>query len=347
MSIPVALVDAPAPIRAALFDTLTREHPDAAALFPQGAREVPQQLLDAAVWTLTHSPSPEIPEGVAARLEAWALDLRRLGIPPAQFVEVAGMLADVASLDDAPRATLLAAAERMRAAAEAADLAGVPPAHAALITEVVPATADGRVRIARLEAGSAVTYAPGQALPVMLPGEQGVWRGLAPATPANDFGQLEFHVDRGAVVPGSYVTLGAPRGASPALDVDATIVAVGTGLAAAKALVFDVLSREPAARQCVQLFIAPGASSFYDLPTFAALAASQPWLEVHCVVEGDVPAGTCGLPVVQGPVTPEHVAGRAVVVCGGAGDVDKLARALPGATVLAHDAGWDWSSPPA
>ena len=84
-----------------------------------------------------------------------------------------------------------------------------------------------------------------------------------------------------------------------------------------------------------------------DLPTFAALAASQPWLAVYCFVEGDAPAGTCGLPVAQGPVTAADVAGRAVVACGGAGDVDKLARALPGATVLAHDAGWDWSSPPA
>ena len=301
MSTPAPLVNEPVRVRAALYDRFKQAYSDkGAALLPEGAVLMPQLLIDAATWILTHCPTPDLPPGVVRRLHAWALDLRRIGFPSAEFPTVAGMLADVAEFDTNARAVILAAAEEMRRAAADADEAGIPAASAAQVMEVNRDGAhrhgraskrgggDAGVRVVRLESGMPVDYLPGQVLPVMQVGRQGVWRGLAPAMPSNSLGQLEFHVD-GEIDPkvGSYLTLGAARGPSPALDGKrALIVASGSGLAAAKSLVFALLERET--RPQVHLIVAAESpADFYDLPAFAVLAKAQDWLEVTRAVEHD------------------------------------------------------------
>lgn len=390
MSTPAPLVNEPVRVRAALYDRFKQEYSDkGAALLPDGAVLMPQLLIDAAAWILTYSPTPDLPPGVVRRLHAWALDLRRVGFPSAEFPTVAGMLADVADFDANARAVILASAEEMRRAAAEADVAGIPAASAAQVMEISREAAhrhgrasrrgsgDTGVQVVRLESGMPVDYLPGQVLPVMQVGRQGVWRGLAPAMPSNSLGQLEFHVD-GEVEPkvGSYLTLGAARGPSPALEGQrGLIVAAGSGLAAAKSLVFALLERET--RPQVHLIIAADSpADFYDLPTFAALAKAQDWLEVTRAVEHDTDtaetdtaAGSAAdgaeravaeLPQIWAPLTKLVAApgvwwDRDIVLCGTQARTAELHNALLQAgagtqageiTVIAHDAAPDWTSPP-
>lgn len=363
MTTPSVFVTDAARIRAELYERFTQAYPrQGEALLPEGAREMPQVLLDAAEFVLSKSKAAAdapvgagvgLQGGVDKQLREWALDLRRVGFPPHEFEFMAQLLADVGGLEESERETLCAAAEAMREATEAADLAGIPAAHAAQVTEVVPA---GGVQIVRLEAGMPIEYAPGQVLPVMQTDRRGVWRGLAPALPPNSFGQLEFHVDGELdVAPGAYVTIGAARGEHPRFEgPKALIVADGTGLAAAKALVFSLLERPQ--RPEVQLLIAARTpADLYDIPTFAALAKAHAWLDVTCVVEDDLdgdPVAEHDLPQLWVPL-PLLVAGpgmwwgRDIVLCAADARTKELREALlnsgaPGAsiTVIAHDAPW-------
>ncbi|GAA1166124.1 FMN reductase [Corynebacterium glaucum] len=366
MSIPAALIQRPGLVRAAMYSRFIDAYgQQGAAILPEGTREVPQTLVDAAFWILSHSPNAKLRPGVIKRVRAWALDLRRVGFPSAEFPAVANMLADASAADSQSREILVAVAETMRTAVEEADLAGIPAASAAQITEVAPAGGtDSGVTIVQLEAGIQVDYAPGQVLPVMQVGRQGVWRGLAPALPSNSFGQLEFHVD-GEIEPeaGTYLTLGAARGPSPVLDCEqAMIAAVGTGWAAAKAMLFGILERET--RPDVHLLIgADTTDELYDLRTIGALNQAHDWLTVTCAVtdgEDAGPAQEAGLNHVWAPLSAFLAGagtwwGREVVLCGTKARTDELVRSLHaagaeraqnGITVVAHDAQFDWTTPP-
>ena len=88
----------PANVRAEWFQLFIDAYPQGAALLPQGTTEMPQIALDAVEYVLEHgedsagnASAPELPEEVTRRLEAWALDLRRTGFPPAEFGAVGGL----------------------------------------------------------------------------------------------------------------------------------------------------------------------------------------------------------------------------------------------------------------
>ncbi|WP_311356866.1 hypothetical protein [Corynebacterium riegelii] len=348
----------PANVRAEWFQLFIDAYPQGAALLPQGTTEMPQIALDAVEYVLEHamhaahagangedSPEnrnasgPELPEEVTRRLEAWALDLRRTGFPPAEFGAVGGLYGGVVKLEKPQREVLAAAADVMRKASEAADAAGIAPAHVAQVTDVTQAAG---VTVLRLETGSQIEYQPGQVLPVMLSGRPGEWHQWAPATPSNNFGQLEFHAELDSD-PGDFVTVGAPRGNGVEIgERDVLLVAVGTGLAAAKAIVFDLLER--AEKPNVHLIIAPGPEGFYDLATLSALAKAQPWLTVTCA-SADPELDTGGLPCVRVPLHmlvegPGTWWGRDVILSGSEADITPLAETLAelDPQVIAHDA---------
>lgn len=350
----------PSEIRAAWFDALVTAFPQARGMFAEGATQMPQVLLDATEFTLKNSHGTEIREDVAKRLEELALDLRRTGFPSHEYPQAADLLVQAGQYSDEEAATLRAAGEIMAKAAGEADLAGVPAASAA---QVISVEHHGAVSVVRLEAGTPVHYLPGQALPVMQAGRPGVWKGLAPALPENSLGQLEFHV-AGELEPeflaqeGGWVTLGSGRGPGASISsAGVLIVAAGTGLAAAKALVFDVLER--AERPQVHLVVgARTQAEVYDAATFAALAASQPWLDLTWVVEdGSASAWeAAGLPDVRRLFAPLEQAvagagvwwGREIVVCGANERARAIAQAMRanGASeiaVLAHDAELEFS----
>lgn len=371
MDAPALLVSDPSRVRSELYTRFAHAYPQRGeALFPVGTRTMPPLLIDATVWLYQHCPAPtgeraELPEPVVQRLRAWALDLRRTGFPAHEYPAVAGMIADVAGASQSERAVLAAAGEAMRDAAAAADTAGVAPAAAARVTAT---DSRGGATVVQCETGAQLHYSPGQTLPVMLAGHQGVWRGLAPAVPANGAGHVEFHLDSEFAPrepqPGDYLTLGAARGPSPALaGARALIVAHGTGLAAAKALVFDLLER-PARPQVHLLIGADSPGQFYDVATFKALARSQRWLQVTWAAPNPAPSrgavgGDPGVPVVGAPLedllaSPGAWWGSEIVLCGRSQRVEALATSLFAAgaggeetpiTELAYDAAPGWFAP--
>ncbi len=319
-------------LRQRFFDALVSEFPPARGYFPPGTSTAPRPLVDALSWLLRNTPAgpghPVLPPAVARRLHAFALDFRRFGFSPDAygiFADVAGRaLADTlagtvdgAELSAAVRIVAAAAAE-MAGEAGAADLAGIPAATAARIDSV---SRRGGVAVVRLEAGLPLGYSPGQCVPVMLVGQSGRWASLAPAIPANPFGQLEFHVD-GEFEPevGEYVTIGAARG--PAVHFSAgdavLAVAAGTGAAAVKALVFGWLEQD--GRPDTHVLLAePGpegaGDAVYDAAALEAVARRHSWLRV---TRGPLDPGSA----------PGLVAGRSAVVCGASESVRPLASTL-------------------
>lgn len=280
---------------AAWFTRFTQTFPQAAGMFPEDTKEMPQLLIDGARNALT--PSPDLDH-----LRTLALDLRRTGFPsqeyPAAVETLIAALKDTGELTEEEEDQLKTAGEEMAEAANHADAAGVPAAHAAQVTS---AERRGAVTVLRLESGTAVDYAPGQTLPVMQVGRQGVWHRLAPALPPSTVGQLEFHVtDELEVSVGDWVTIGGAGGGEASISKSALLVAEGTGLAAAKALVFDLLEREE--RPQVDLVVgAENVDDVYDATTFATLAKAQPWLNVTWVVRegGAAQWAEAGLPDVR------------------------------------------------
>lgn len=334
-------------LRAAWFERFVGAFPQAGGMFAPGTSQMPSMLIDAAVSTLAASNGPDLPADVVQRLEALALDLRRTGFPSQEYPKAAETLIEAAGtcgLTDQDAGVLRAAGEVMARAASAADTAGVPPATAAQVTSV---DFRGAVAVVRAEAGNEVAYLPGQAVPVMNAARPGIWRALAPALPANALGQLEFHIDTRetgadwAPEVGGYLTLGQGRGPVARVDKPALIVAPGTGLAAAKALVFDLVEREE--RVDVRLIVgAEHTEDVYDVHTFAALAAAHSWLDVTWVVErgGANEWAAAGLPehvrhlhapLAQVAAGPGAWWGREVYVCGGAEEVGVVAEGVRGA----------------
>lgn len=344
-------------LRTEWFTLLTTQYPQARGMFPPGTTAMPQWFLDAVVWTVDGVGSGGWDGVVDKRLRELALDLRRTGFPSHEYPAAAALLAQ--AVEGEAGEVIAQAGEVMAEAAGAADLEGVPAASAVQVTQCVR---QGEVTVVRCEAGASVSYEPGQSLPVMQVGRQGVWRGLTPAMPANAFGQLEFHVDgeldAQALAPGEWLTLGGARGAAPKLGGGRVLlVADGTGLAAAKCLVFDLLER--AEKPQVHLVVgAKRQADVYDVATFAALAGAQEWLDVTWVVEAGTTddwraAGLAPVRHLYAPL-PQAVAGagmwwgREIVICAHTPRALKIADAMrahgaPEPTVLSPDAGFDWS----
>lgn len=325
-------------------------YPHASMMLAPGER-MPQMLIDATTFLLSHSPTE-----TTDRLRAIALDLRRTGFPAEEYPNAMQLLGDAirtvagetgaevgtgaggADTED-PTSALVAAGEVMRKAASQADYAGVPAASAAQVTSVD--VRDG-VQIVRLEAGTRIIYAPGETLPVMSPEAPGMWTGLIPALPSNPFGQMEFHISTGtdlAVAPGAWLTLGVARGGLQGfVDKQVLLVAAGTGLAAAKALVFHWLECEE--RPDVHLV----SDVTYDRAALDALAGAQDWLDVSWVVESRL--GASLEQVVSGP---GMWWGRDVIVCADQARAAAITDALEeagaeGVQVIAHDATPEWFS---
>ena len=321
-------------------------------MFPVSATTVPPSLVDGLSWLLLNSPYAQIPPDVNRRLRALALDLRRHGFPPesyATFAEVANDVVAASAHDRVRREEIAAATQVVRAAADimaaeasAADLAGIPAATAARVTSVDTRGTGGRFHVLRLEAGMALSYRPGQFVPVMRAGAQGEWTNLAPALPANPFGQLELHLDGGAAPEvGSWVTLGAARGPvyRPTPGGSTLIVAADTGAAVAKALVFGLAEAGPelSVRPAVHLvLLADTRRDHYDYPAFTALAEATSWLRVTRAHLGTVQQQ--GLRAALGE---ELTRASEVVVSGASSSVAAL-NAPRGATVIAPDAPLHW-----
>lgn len=130
-----------------------------------------------------------------------ACDYRRFGFTPASYsaLGTATSLALRELCRDLPFETELfaerAVSATMKCMAEAAqeDIdAGIPASIGATVVEVEKRSR--RFFVVRLEADSELSYFPGQHVPVTTDYLSNTWRYLCPAIPANQWGQVEFHI---------------------------------------------------------------------------------------------------------------------------------------------------------
>lgn len=160
-----------------------------------------------------------------------------------------------------------------------------------------------RVTVVRLETTSPLDYAPGQFLSVgssILPGH---YEWLAPSIPANDHGQIEFHIfldplggDSSQLM--SYLSaahaddwwlIGPPSPHSETREFptgDRLFIALGTGLAPARAVLLDQLMSGTQTR-CHLFLAADYPGELYDLLGLWHLAASSPWLSVAPITKNE------------------------------------------------------------
>ncbi|WP_257160630.1 globin domain-containing protein [Corynebacterium cystitidis] len=351
-------------LRSHVHERLFEAIPEARNIFSEDLAGAHVDLPRALAWVLERSLIDEpLDPALVKRLRELAKDHRRHGFPPDTYDLFGLLLGDaIAEVvgDDLPSERVNAAialvgrvCSEMREAATNADEQGIAYANAAQVTSVEK-PAHG-VHVVQLEAGMPVEYVAGQQVPVKPTQCRGEWLNLSPAVPPNHFGQVEFHVP--AEVPvekGEYWTIGAARG-DVTLDPerDTLLVGIGTGLAAVKALVFDLLNKEATQDTRPQVHVIIAAqfpAELYEVSTFTALGASQEWLTVTPVVDHhDNPVAVSGDASGDADVTPvafpvEKVVsgvgmfwGRQIVVSGPDDVVARVYGALREAGALASD----------
>lgn len=263
-------------------------------------------LAPALAWVFERTPmSGTLQSATRRRLAELGRSHRRHGFPAHVYPMFAASLeAGLEIFDLTPRVhaaavkTIKAVCDTMAHAAAEADQQGVPPAHSG---EVVAVEHPNRfTTVVKLETGMPVDYAAGDALPVtcdLLPGK---WVLLTPAVPSDDFGQLEFHIhncgDNSHLLSTTRVgdrwIMGNPRpGFLPdAADTDRVIIAFGTGWAAAKAWLLELVNsttaqghQEPPAATCVYV-VADSPGLLYDTEFQTNLDTLAPWLNLQHII---------------------------------------------------------------
>ncbi|WP_432488348.1 globin domain-containing protein [Kineococcus sp. SYSU DK018] len=156
------------------------------------------------------------------------------------------------------------------------------------------------VSVLRVQPHAPLPVRAGQAISVETELRPRLWRYYCPAGVHGSDGALELHVQAHAGGPvssalalhagvGDVLRLG-PAVGEPALppesDRDLLVVAAGTGLAPAKALIAEVAAGASGRR--VHLFAGAGDDAgLYDLPALRRLESEHPWLTVTPVVSDD------------------------------------------------------------
>ncbi|MFH5211786.1 globin domain-containing protein [Antrihabitans spumae] len=154
--------------------------------------------------------------------------------------------------------------------------------------------------VVRLQLSEPMYYAAGQYLSVQIPSRPRMWRYLSPANPANEQGEIEFHVrgvSGGWVSPsivghvnvGDQWLVGSPLGSlgvPPHPTQDMLMVGCGTGIAPLRAQVMEMASR----RNNPRVHVVVGGHhpcDLYDYATLWRLSQTNPWLTVTAVTENN------------------------------------------------------------
>ncbi|WP_216894313.1 globin domain-containing protein [Nocardia alni] len=181
---------------------------------------------------------------------------------------------------------------------DAAEQQDTPPVWTGTVIERREVLAN--LTVVRLRLDQPMRYAAGQYVSVQIPSRPRMWRYLSPAVPANDNGEIEFHirsvtggwvspamVGRSAV--GDQWLLGSPLGG---LGVPRNtrrkmlMVGCGTGIAPLRAQLMSMTQRRSNPR--VHLFVGGRhPCDLYDLESLSALAVASKWLTVTPVIESD------------------------------------------------------------
>ncbi|AKK11940.1 hypothetical protein [Corynebacterium uterequi] len=284
-------------------------------LFGLHATQAHDGLPEVIAWALERCGiDGHVPSEVLDRLQRLALVNRRFGFAPSAYSSYAEAITtalkdlayvhfgEVNILPSQMFAATLAldtCARYMQRAAQKADDAGVPAIHHAAVEDVNRISS--RLSVVRLRCTPELVYEPGQAIYVTAPYLAGLWHSLTPTTPANLGSSVEFYVDATDGFD-AVASLAAARideqwilgGAHASLRLDPaatslTIIAHGTGLAAAHALVFSLV--DAARRPQVHLVATaeyPG--ELINPPSLRALAAHSTWLTLDACVAHDADA---------------------------------------------------------
>ena len=140
----------------------------------------------------------------------------------------------------------------------------------------------------RLIVDTPIEYEPGQYLSINTDYSGGRWTNLSPSIPCNDAGQIEFHVHAPSLLStarqGDRIRIAAAGGGyNLDYDQDMLLIAHGTGLAEARAIIVDMLMKGRTPH--THLFLSadyPG--ELYELQGLWQLASTAPWLFIQPVV---------------------------------------------------------------
>jgi NAD(P)H-flavin reductase/hemoglobin-like flavoprotein len=286
------------------YSILFAKYPGMREIFPAVMEMQADRLLDAIAYIVENLDDMDKVQSFLVQL---GRDHRRYGITEDHFIAVGGTL--IATLerfagtelwteevDLAWREAIALIAAVMLGEINASDAPGV---WTGTVVEHKQVLQD--VAIVRLQLDQPMSYGAGQYVGVSVPSRPRMWRYLSPAIPANDAGQIEFHIRRVAggwvspamvrgVTPGERWNLSAPLGS---LGVDRTtgrdqlMIASGTGIAPLRAQIMEMAMRGNNPR--VHLFVGGTyPCDLYDLETLWQLARTNPWLTVIPVSEENV-----------------------------------------------------------
>ncbi|GAB3946215.1 FAD-binding oxidoreductase [Corynebacterium tapiri] len=292
----------PEEFRNIVHEQLFARHPQARHVFGVTASRGHAELAPALAWALERAgEGPRINDDVLARMRRLGLAHRRHGFPIDLYEDFAAIVTQsLAELNSSCGAQLSddslhraaevteALCRAMAASAHTADMSGIAPAYAAMVTQVQRVSASTSIVRARVQSGPEIS--PGQAVPVSASYASGLWRPLVPATPVNPAGDMEFHVTNveggqasglfAAARVGDQWTLGAPL--QPVEFPHCSrlgLLSFGTGLAAAESLIFSCLDN--LSRPSVHLtMVADSPSELYDLDRMQRLARNARWFDV-------------------------------------------------------------------
>lgn len=180
----------------------------------------------------------------------------------------------------------------MRGAAESAS--GPPVWRAKVVQKFLINRERAVVRL--IAAPEAPAFHAGQYTEVQIPQWPHLWRNLSPAAPANDRGELEFHVHAipggqlsGTIVretePGDVWTFGQSHGTMQVSgDRPVLMIAGGSGIAPLRAILLDMARRvdNPETRL---FYGARHPGELYELGVLQQIARTNPWLRVIAVSE--------------------------------------------------------------
>ncbi|MFE3291917.1 FAD-binding oxidoreductase [Rhodococcus sp. NPDC059234] len=298
-----AVEDGPEKLTRSFYAILFARNPEAREFFPAAMDVQRDRLVRAIAYVIDKL---EEPESILPFLGQLGRDHRKYGVEDAHYIAVGNALITALQnfagseiwteeVDLAWREAIALIASTMMTAANSET---GPRTWIGTVVEHKQVLRD--VAVVRLQLDQPMQYGAGQYVSVSVPGRPRMWRYLSPAIPANDQGQIEFHVRRvagGWVSPamvgqtnlGDTWAIGSPLGA---LGVDRTrerdmlMIASGTGIAPLRAQVMEMAMRGNNPR--VHLFVAGTyPCDLYDIETLWQLSQTNPWLTVIPVSQED------------------------------------------------------------
>ncbi|GAB2720172.1 globin domain-containing protein [Nocardia thraciensis] len=291
----------PEKLARSFYAILFTEHPHVRDFFPAALDAQRDRLVRAIAYTVDRL---EEPDRLLPFLAQLGRDHRKYGVTAEHYAAVGKSLQTALCAhagtelwtDEVERAWnegIGVIADTMIGAAERED---TPPYWTGTVIEHREVLQN--LAIVRLRLDQPMQYAAGQYLSVQIPSRPRMWRYMSPAVPANDQGEIEFHVRAvtggwvspsvvGHTVVGDRWLLGSPLGGLGILRNTRRkmlMVGCGTGIAPLRAQLMAMTKRRSNPR--VQLFVGGHhPCDLYDLQTLSELAIANKWLTVTPVVE--------------------------------------------------------------